>query len=533
MTGSSPLAKSRLIIVLDSPASPPIRNANTWTADEYLEGKRNALDENRAVLNLCNSYQYLSKGYYVSLLADARGQRVFPSVAMIEQINNPLAYFRVLSEAGLDTIDFKLVRRGRRLLPKVIVSEPGTTGILESSTRNQTDGPLYRKATQSYCEVTSIFGHTLDRRFRRQTSAIFKVYAFPLLRVRMYREDGDWKVGQVFPVSLGQLTAQERRLFDKRIEAQRFPLAARHFDNRRLVRIACLFDPNDPFRPSDVETLEKLERAALRRGVLFESISKGDLARLPEYDALLIRTVTAIGNESFLFAQRAESLGIPVIDDPQSIVRCSNKVYLHELFQREGIPTPPTRIISRRTKYEEMEQLGLPLIVKLPQGTFSAAVKKANDREDLRRILSEMFKESPLLIVQSFVPTAFDWRICVLDGKILFICKYHQAKGHWQIARKFESGFTRFGKVEAVAARSAPAAVKRMALESAALIGNGLYGVDIKVTETGPAVIEINDNPNIDTGYEDAVAKDRVNDKIIDALLRRIRTELKVPQATT
>lgn len=530
MIGSKALTESRLIVVLDSPPSPPLRCPQTWTADEYLEGKRNALNENAVVLNLCGSYQYLSKGYYVSLLADARGQRVFPSVSMIEQINNPFAYFRVLDEAGLDTIDFKLVRRGRSLLPKVIVPESGAAGVLESSPSKRSGGPRYRPSTQSYSEVTSIFGHTLDTRFRRQASAIFKAYAFPLLRIRMYQEEDGWKVGQIFPIPLAQLTAKERKLFDERLEKGRFQAKGGRLDSKRLLRIACLFDAKDPFRPSDVETLEKLERAALRRGVLFEVIDRDDLARLPEYDALFIRTVTAIGNESFMFAQRAESLGIPVIDDPQSIVKCSNKVYLHELFQREDIPTPPSLIISRRTKFEEMEHLGLPLIVKLPQGTFSTAVKKASDRPELKRILSEMFKDSPLLIVQSFMPTAFDWRICILEGKILFACKYHQAKGHWQIARRFDSGFTRFGKVEAVATRSVPATVRRIALQSAALIGDGLYGVDIKLTDVGAVVIEINDNPNIDTGYEDTIAKDRVYDKIIDAFLRRIRAELRTPQ---
>jgi hypothetical protein len=45
-------------------------------------------------------------------------------------------------------------------------------------------------------------------------------------------------------------------------------------------------------------------------------------------------------------------------------------------------------------------------------------------------------------------------------------------------------------------------------------------------------VIEINDNPNIDTGYEDTVAKDRVYDAIINAFLRRIRVEMKTPHVT-
>ena len=35
------------------------------------------------------------------------------------------------------------------------------------------------------------------------------------------------------------------------------------------------------------------------------------------------------------------------------------------------------------------------------------------------------------------------------------------------------------------------------------LIGDGLYGVDIKQTERGPVVIEINDNPSIEYGVED------------------------------
>jgi glutathione synthase/RimK-type ligase-like ATP-grasp enzyme len=129
------------------------------------------------------------------------------------------------------------------------------------------------------------------------------------------------------------------------------------------------------------------------------------------------------------------------------------------------------------------------------------------------------------LIVQEFAPTAFDWRICVLEGRMLFACRYYQAKDHWQIARRFESGFTRFGKVEAVPAEKVPPAVKKVALKGSKLIGNGLYGVDIKELNGQALMIEINDNPNIDTGYEDTVEKDRVYEKIITCFLRRVKVE--------
>ena len=46
------------------------------TADEYLEGSAPFTDANAHVINLCRDVTYGSKGYYVSLLADARGQDV-------------------------------------------------------------------------------------------------------------------------------------------------------------------------------------------------------------------------------------------------------------------------------------------------------------------------------------------------------------------------------------------------------------------------------------------------------------------------
>ncbi len=513
-----------ILLVTDVPGSPLLEGMPVRTADQYLAGKKSSLAAGSVILNLCRSYQYLSRGYYVSLLADARGQRAYPSLEMIEQISNPFAYFRALREAGLDTIDFKLIG-GRRLLPKVIVPESGKAEVLEAADQPPGRGPAprYREAAPTYCEVNAIFGRTADRRFRRHAAAVYKVYSFPLLRIRMYREQNGWRVGQIFPITISALGAEEQQIFRDEFAKGRFAAAPRTLLKVKPQRIACLFDPEDAYRPSDIETIEKISRVALKLGALFETISEDDLARLPEYDALFIRTITDIDHYSFTFAQRAASLGMPVIDDPQSIMKCSNKVYLHELFYREGIPTPRTSIVSRRTPMEEIAALGFPIIIKLPQGSFSVAVKKAETRRELEEVLVGLFKDSPLLIVQEFVPTPFDWRITVLDGRVLFACRYHQAKDHWQIARRFDSGFTRFGKVEAVPLKSVPAPVKKLALRGAALIGDGLYGVDIKETPSGPLMIEINDNPNIDLGYEDAVEKDRVYQRIIMVFLRRVR----------
>ena len=71
--------------------------------------------------------------------------------------------------------------------------------------------------------------------------------------------------------------------------------------------------------------------------------------------------------------------GLVVIDDPDSIVRCANKVYLAELMTRLGIPTPKT-VIAHRNNVERVEaELGLPCVLKQPDSSFSQGVLKVAD----------------------------------------------------------------------------------------------------------------------------------------------------------
>ena len=62
----------------------------------------------------------------------------------------------------------------------------------------------------------------------------------------------------------------------------------------------------------------------------------------------------------------------------------------------------------------------------------------------------------------------------------------------------------------------------KTALKAASLIGNGLYGVDLKQTAKGVVVIEVNDNPNIDQGIEDAVLKEGLYRSIVEDMVWRL-----------
>ena len=138
-------------------------------------------------------------------------------------------------------------------------------------------------------------------------------------------------------------------------------------------------------------------------------------------------------------------------------------------------------------------------------------------------LVNDMLKESELIIAQEFCPSDYDWRIGIIDDKPFFACKYYMAKGHWQIynwsaKKKNEQD----GDADCLPIEKVPKVVLDMALKSARIMGKGLYGIDIKVVNNKPMVIEINDNPNVDFGVEDAFYGDLVYTEILSALKKRL-----------
>lgn len=508
-------------------------------ADRYLEGDETTLVEGVTVVNLCRSYAYLSRGYYVSLIAEARRQRVLPPLEAVEGANDPFTYFRALQEAGVRTVGYRL-EPGRRLLPRRLALGAGTAELVEETldpgaggaASELESGPTsaavasgqrihLESAADTWLDVTSAFGFVRDRRFRHISAAIYRVYPFPLLRFRLFGGADGWRLGRIQPLPVPQAGGEEVALLAERLARGPTALAASGAPPPRHHRLAVLYDAADPTSPSDEDTLDKLARVAAKKGLLVERIGKEDLARLAVYDALFIRTVTALNHISFTFAQTAASLGIPVIDDPASILKCSNKIFLYELFRKHGLPIPETTVLSPRNWRREVQPLGWPVVLKVPDGTFSLAVKRAASEEELEGLLKELFKQTPLLLAQRFTPSDFDWRVGLLEGRPIWAARYHMAPGHWQIARQAGTT-TRYGKVEAVPLADVPAEVMELSVACAALIGDGLYGVDLKETADGPVLIEINDNPNLDAGYEDAAEGDRPYEALVDAFLRRI-----------
>jgi len=168
-------------------------------------------------------------------------------------------------------------------------------------------------------------------------------------------------------------------------------------------------------------------------------------------------------------------------------------------------------------------------VLKQPDSSFSVGVAKVESEPELLEKVNALLQKSELIVAQEWLPTEFDWRVGILDRRPLFVCKYFMAAGHWQIVKR-EPGRTGYeeGPVEAVAVAEAPEDVVKIALKAANLIGDGLYGVDIKQVGNRCYVIEVNDNPNVDAGNEDGVLKDALYREVMGSFVRRIEARKRV-----
>ena len=511
--------KQHPLLVVSDLSDLPDYSGPRVCAREFLESHAGT----DPVINLCRSLSYLSEGYYVSLLAEARGLEVSPQPATIVAIRNPRAVLRALGEAGIPIVDFEGEPDREGSLPGAIAPK-GESPVWVRERRERTIH--FRQAEPSEtARVVVCLGRSSHASFRSLAKAAYRVWPFPLFELRLLREDRRWNVIHLAPLGLGELDAAERVELKAALERAESADASAPAPTRATASLAVLYDNHDSHAPSTPETIDRFAKVAATQGLHVQRIGLGSIERLGEFDALFVRTLTGPDLPSFAFALQAEALGMPVIDDTTSMLRCCNKVYLHELLTREGVPQPETRVASSQTSFRELAaELGTPFVVKLPDGSFSTAVFKIGSEADYAERAQPLLARSPLLLAQRFLPSEFDWRIGVLGGKPLFSCKYHMARGHWQIASASARG-ARYGKTEAIALSQTPPAVLEVATRAANLIGSGLYGVDLKQLEDGRVVvIEVNDNPNLDLGYEDARAGDRIYAAIANFFLERIRS---------
>lgn len=470
-----------------------IENVEVVAAKTYVTDSEFSEVRNVRIYNLCRSYRYQSLGYYVSLLAEARGHKVFPSVSTIQDLKS-LSVIRIIS----DEVDEVLQRSLAKL-----------------------------KATSF--DLNIYFGQSVAKQYENLSRQLYNLFQAPLLRAN-FIFNKKWILQNINPISLSDIPAADK---EYATEFARQYFSKKHF--RSLKKSSSIYDlailasnPDDKHAPSDAKAIKNFMTAADSVGLSTEILTKDDFSRLPEFDALFIRDTTAVNHYTYRFAQRAAAEGLVVIDDPESIIKCTNKVYLAELLTKAKVPRPKTLIIHKDNQDIIPSILGFPCVLKQPDSSFSLGVVKVQNKEELKVKLDDFLDKSDLIIAQEFMPTDFDWRICVLDRTPLFACRYYMSPGHWQIYNWSATGKhnkLHYGNADAVPINQVPDKVLKTALRAANLVGSGFYGVDLKEKGQRVVVVEINDNPSVDAGVEDELLKDNLYVMIMKSILNRIQVK--------
>jgi glutathione synthase/RimK-type ligase-like ATP-grasp enzyme len=479
-----------ILVVVGNPKDWPlaIPDVSVVGARAYLTDPAYGNERAVRVYNLCKSYSYESLGYYVSLLAEARGHKPLPRVSAIEDLQSQ-NLVRLMT-SGLDELIAK------SLAP--IKSDEFTLSIY--------------------------FGRNIAARYDALSRQIFDLFQAPLLRALFVRKDDAWHVRSVKAIAAADIPPQHH---DFVVEAARNYFAGRQRRPRRQrtprFDLAILHDRDNAHPASNDEAIGKFEKAAHALGIAVEVIGRSDLGRLGRFDGLFIRDNTFINHYTYRFSRRAAAEGLVVIDDPDSILRCNNKVYLAELLPRHGIPIPKTLLVHRDNVHQIVPTLGFPCVLKQPDSSLSLGVVKAESEDELSALVTSLLEKSELIVAQEYLPTEFDWRVGILDRRPLFVCKYYMVSGHWQIVRHIP-GQKHYeeGPTVALPLEEAPPQVVRLALKAANLMGDGFYGVDVKQVGRGYRVIEVNDNPNVDAGNEDGVLKGALYLDVMSVFARRM-----------
>ncbi|MFG0318261.1 MAG: RimK family protein, partial [Planctomycetota bacterium JB042] len=458
------------LVVVSAPSDWPLSldGVDVVTADEYLTHPPDPESARRPVVNLCRSLAYQRSGYYVSLLAEARGHRPIPEVGTLQDL---------------------------RAQDVVRLAASELAPLIERS--------LARIATSPF-ELSVYFGRNLAKRHDPLSQALFRRFRAPLMRATFARPTGDapFALESLRVLGIGDVPESHREFVAEAADQYlRSPPRRSHVRLAGRFQLAILHDPEEAEPPSDERALARFTKAAGKVGLNVELIRRSDYGRLAEFDALFLRITTSVRNDAFRFSRKAAAEGLVVIDDPQSILRCTNKVYLAEALARHKVPAPRTVIVHRGNADTVVPELGLPCVLKQPDSAFSAGVVKVETAEEYRAEIGKLLDRSALVIAQEFLPTDFDWRIGVLDKTPLYACRYFMAKRHWQIIRRDSSGrLEADGASETIPVELAPTKVVKAAVRAANLMGDGLYGVDLKQLGDDVRVIEVNDTPSLDSG---------------------------------
>lgn len=233
------------------------------------------------------------------------------------------------------------------------------------------------------------------------------------------------------------------------------------------------------------------------RSLLYEG------APLPAIDLAIPRIGASITRYGLAVVNQLQAMGIPVLNPASAIGRSRDKLRCLQILADAGVAVPRTVAMRRRGHLRgAVERIGgLPVIVKLLQGTQGVGVMLAHSMEELETLLDTMWNLDQEILLQEFVAEARgrDIRAVVVGDRVVGAMRRIAGS-----AGEFRSNLHRGGRGEGL---DLPPAYAEEAIRAARAVGLDVAGVDLLESRDGPKVTEVNSSPGL-RGIERALRID-------------------------
>lgn len=236
--------------------------------------------------------------------------------------------------------------------------------------------------------------------------------------------------------------------------------------------------------------------------------------RLEGVDVVLPRIGTSITEYGLLVVRQFEMMGVPILNDSNSILNSRNKFRSLQTMASKRMDMPAT-VLTRSTADlpGAMRHLGRPpLVMKVLQGSQGIGVMMAPDRATVDSVLATMLDMDKDILLQQFIRESkgSDIRVLVVGNKVVGSMRRLARAG------EFRANIHRGGWGEPI---RLPKRYERLALQATRVLGLDIAGVDLLESSAGPKILEVNSSPGFE-GLEQATGIN-IAEKMIALAMRR------------
>lgn len=232
--------------------------------------------------------------------------------------------------------------------------------------------------------------------------------------------------------------------------------------------------------------------------------------KLEGYDAIIPRISNNMTRYGCAIVRQFEMQGIWTMSSSIAITRARDKLRAAQILTKAGVDTPKTLVSRNSADIDDLlEQIGLPVIIKLASGTHGNGVVLAETKKAAKSVLQAFYiynEDGTNIILQEFIEESAgtDIRAFVVGSKVVASMKRQS------VTDDFRSNLHKGGEGSSIKLTDEE---KKIAVQAAKAMGLHVAGVDLMRSSRGPLVLEVNASPGF--GIEKVTGRN-VAEKIIE-----------------